>query len=318
MKTFKSINQQVKLLTDRGIIFSSIKDAKDILSRKNFYNIINGYKRLFCVDTNNDTYIQNLSFNEVYSLYEFDTNLRNLFLKYVLIAEQEFKTHVAYEFAKTRGGTNWNLLKSYDTTTEAHKNEAKVLIARLKEESKKKKKDSQDDLIKHFNKIPIWAFVNVFALGLIKKFYFCMKEEDRCFVAQNYYKISFSYLRSFLESLNMFRNVFAHNFRVLFYRIKDIDKQIKDTPIHSLLNIDKTNNYYYYGKNDLFSIVIVLKYMLCKKDFDSLYCSLISLFDEVKQQTSKINYNQVINSIGFFEDDETKTWKNIITIKNGI
>lgn len=57
MKKFKTINQQVKLLSGRGVKFSSYKKAKDILSRKNFYNVINGYKILFCSDIEKNIYI---------------------------------------------------------------------------------------------------------------------------------------------------------------------------------------------------------------------------------------------------------------------
>ena len=313
MKHFKAVNQQVKVLIERGMQFSSIKSAKDILLRKNFYNIINGYKNLFCTDIEKDVYIKDITFEEIYSLYEFDTNLKHLFLKYALITEQEFKTHVAYEFARIRGGTNWDSLDSYDSSTKKRKKETKELIAKLNKEKGITKNDSQDDLVKHFDKIPIWAFVNIFSFGLIKKFYFCMKEEDRRIIAGNYYNISFSQLRAFLESMNMYRNVFAHSFRVLFYRIKDINKQIKDTPIHAKLNIKKENNKYCFGKNDLFSIVIVFKYMLSKEDFNTFYYSLVDLFDKCKKEMKVINYNQVIDSIGFFEE-ENNNWKNIINV----
>lgn len=243
--------------------------------------------------------------------------MRNLFLKYALLAEQEFKTHVAYEFAQKSGETNWDLTSAYgNMNTKKHKTEVKNLIKLLNKEASKTKKDSQDDLVKHFSKIPIWAFVNVFSLGLIKKFYFCMEPKDRNKIANKYYnKISFSCLRSFLESLNMFRNVFAHNFRILFYRIKDIDKQIKNTPIHSKLNIKKDNNRYIAGKNDLFSIVIVFRYMLSEKDFKFFYDDLTSLFDDYKKKADKISYKQVIETIGFFEDSDKRNWRNINKIK---
>ena len=131
MRKFKTTNQQVQLLIARGVKFSSIKTAKDILSRKNFYNIINGYKNLICTDIKNDVYIKNISFDEIYSLYKLDSDLKNIFLKYVLIAEQEFKTHVSYEFAKLQDETEWDKLSAYDVDTKKQKKGAIKLIKML-------------------------------------------------------------------------------------------------------------------------------------------------------------------------------------------
>ena len=45
MKPFKSHNQQLKVLRQRGMIVPS--RAKRDLENENYYNVINGYKELF-------------------------------------------------------------------------------------------------------------------------------------------------------------------------------------------------------------------------------------------------------------------------------
>ncbi|SUM36124.1 abortive infection bacteriophage resistance protein [Mammaliicoccus fleurettii] len=50
MKPFKTHNQQLKILRDRGLEVPSEK--KRDLENENYYNIINGYKDLFlCLDS---------------------------------------------------------------------------------------------------------------------------------------------------------------------------------------------------------------------------------------------------------------------------
>lgn len=46
-KIFKSINSQLRILRDRGMIIENGGRIKRILEKGNYYNIINGYKELF-------------------------------------------------------------------------------------------------------------------------------------------------------------------------------------------------------------------------------------------------------------------------------
>jgi abortive infection bacteriophage resistance protein len=59
-----------------------------ILERENYYNVINGYKELFLASkataTADEAYKTGTTFDEVYALYNFDRELRNIYLKYLL------------------------------------------------------------------------------------------------------------------------------------------------------------------------------------------------------------------------------------------
>ncbi|GBF12575.1 abi-like protein [Tepidibacillus sp. HK-1] len=77
-----------------------------IFERENYYNVINGYKDLFLVKNQNgqpitpETYIQNTTIEEIYNLFTFDRELRNLFLKYLLIFENSIKSKLSYRFSE--------------------------------------------------------------------------------------------------------------------------------------------------------------------------------------------------------------------------
>lgn len=96
-KDFKTIEEQIEILKTRGIIINEEK-AKEILTENNYYYLINGYKDLF-VDKNNESekYKGNVTLEEIYSLYKFDSELRINLLRYILILERRLDTYVANE-----------------------------------------------------------------------------------------------------------------------------------------------------------------------------------------------------------------------------
>ena len=82
-----------------------------ILERENYYNIINGYKELFLASTatatTDEVYKPGTTFDEVYALYNFDRELRNIYLKYLLKLENAFKTVISHEFSAKYGHDNY-------------------------------------------------------------------------------------------------------------------------------------------------------------------------------------------------------------------
>lgn len=97
-KSYKSYRQQLTILRSRGMIIgkgSQGARVMRILERENYYNIINGYKDLFLASKStantDEVYKTGTTFNEVYALYNFDRELRNIYLKYLLKLEDGVK-----------------------------------------------------------------------------------------------------------------------------------------------------------------------------------------------------------------------------------
>lgn len=103
-KTFKTFDEQVALLKSRGVEFKtpmSKSFAKKILQRENYYNLINGYKDLFLLKgVSEETFKEGTTVDEIYALYSFDRELRQIFLEYILRIENNVKTLIAYYFSK--------------------------------------------------------------------------------------------------------------------------------------------------------------------------------------------------------------------------
>ena len=75
-KEFKTIEEQIQILKERGLIINEEK-AIEILTENNYYYLINGYKDLF-IDNNSEVekYKENITLEEIYALYNFDSELR--------------------------------------------------------------------------------------------------------------------------------------------------------------------------------------------------------------------------------------------------
>ena len=95
-KPFQTHNQQLKILRSRNLIIKNGSKAKSILIRENYYQLINGYKKIFLdpVETKkrkDDYFKSGTTFEQIYALYEFDRNIRHILLKYMLICENSLK-----------------------------------------------------------------------------------------------------------------------------------------------------------------------------------------------------------------------------------
>ena len=69
MKEFKTLDEQINLLNERGVIINDITDAKKKLLTNNYYNVINGYKEPFLKD--NINYRDGTTFDEILSIMKF-------------------------------------------------------------------------------------------------------------------------------------------------------------------------------------------------------------------------------------------------------
>ena len=91
MKDPKTIDQQVQILIDRGLIVSDIEIAKEFLNQVNYYRF-SGYLKLFSA---NDKFNENTTFENIVEVYNFDCELRKLLYIYLGYIEVLIKTQLA-------------------------------------------------------------------------------------------------------------------------------------------------------------------------------------------------------------------------------
>lgn len=117
-KQFLTYDEQITFLEEKkGLMISDKEYAKKILLKIGYFPLINGYKEVF-KQSINDQFQKGTTFKDIYELYSFDNELRNIFLKYILMAERNIKSSLSYHFCKEYGDLQSDYLSvnNYDYT----------------------------------------------------------------------------------------------------------------------------------------------------------------------------------------------------------
>ncbi len=97
-KVFLDYQQQIEKLTKEKKLYIPDPDyAIEMLKRYSYYSLISGYKEQF-KDASTSCYRPDAAFEDIVALYEFDENLRGLFLKYLQKIERQMKSHLSFLF----------------------------------------------------------------------------------------------------------------------------------------------------------------------------------------------------------------------------
>lgn len=296
-KNFKTVEEQIILLKERGIVIND-ESAKEILTENNYYYLINGYKNMFLDNRcQKEKYIENVSLEEIYALYKFDGELRMNLLRYILIIERRLDTYISYEFSKIYGNKEYLIENNFDNNK---KNNYKIvsLIADIKNNTTKQIKIGNKMLnhyIKNYGYIPLWVLIRIMTLGEVSKFYEVMKQKDQNAVAKKF-GVREKTLKTYLHNIAIVRNICAHDEKLYDLRLNNA---IIKNKIHSYFNLDLQDKKSSNGYKDLFSITIILKVLLKEIEFKNFYTVLLNNLEDLKKDIKSIEYNKILNKMGF-------------------
>lgn len=286
MKEYKNNEELVDYLISKNVIVNDKEKALKNIEKYSYYSIINGYKAVF-KDANNN-YKENTSFEEIFALYEFDKNIKAVFLKYTLEIEVIIKSLMANTLAEEYGVEDYLKLENLDKSVD--EDVTKDFIAKIE-------KEIDDNYIKHpaikhykdtYNFVPPFVLTKILTFGAISRYYSLLKQNDRQKISK-YFKLSDKLLRQILINLTMVRNISAHSDRLFNYRNKyDI----------SFKNIEKDYNRKEYLCN-LYMIIKCMKVLLDEekyKEFDNL---LNSEIEKLKNNLIVVDINDILRIMGY-------------------
>lgn len=302
-KEFKTLEEQVSILEKRGMVIPDKDYARDILLRENYF-FLNGYRHPF-ISIGTERYIKGTTFSEVYSLFLFDRRVRNLIFKNLLIIENNIKSIISYQLSRKYGYREEEYLKprNFDHNPEK-KRQINDLLHKMKRQVKINANQHSATLhyMNHYGYIPLWVLVKVLSFGIVSEFYSILKLEDRLQIA-SIYGIDQEELMNYLPLLANYRNLCAHE--DIVYENKT-QRVLKETKYHRLLNIPKEGDEYVKGLNDLFAIVIIMKIMLTRKEFNDIIDTFDKLITDLNNNLKVISIDKILDRIGF-----PKNWKDI-------
>lgn len=308
VKRFRNLDEQIEILKVRGMIIEDEIFAKDVLLRENYF-FLNGYRHLF-VDTQNDKkYLDNVHFEEQYSLFLFDRQFRNIIFKHLLIIENNMKSIISYQLSRKYGYKEKDYLKSSNFDKNPSKQrQINDLLKKMKRQVRINgtQHSATSHYINNYGYIPLWVLVKVLSFGIVSEMYSILKLEDRMAIAK-IYNIDANVMVNYLPILANYRNLCAHE-DILFEN--RTQRFIDDTVYHRLLDIRREHDEYICGKNDLFALIIIIRQFLTKGESKNLVVEIDRALDNLDYNVKSININSVLKRMGFPEN-----WKEIADIE---
>lgn len=308
VETFKTHQQLIgKLVNDKKLIVHDLQFAENILKEHGYFNVIGGYKTPF-IDAGTRQYINGTTFEDVYALYQFDAQLRKLFLPYLCQIERKVATSIAYAFTGTYGNSQSEYL-NVNNYNNIPSNTPK--INRLVNILRNTINDTKHNYINHHRiikgNVPLRILVNALTMGNISNLYSLSQHSIRSSISHNFTSVNERQLEQYLKVLVMFRNICAHNERLYS---SHAHSDIPDTVLHNKLGIPQAGTQYIYGKRDLFSLVIAFRYLLPKKDFLVFKKELVSSMKQYFKASKRLTESELLKYMGF-----PSNWKNITRYK---
>ncbi len=296
-KVFKTLDEQVEILQSKGLIINDIPETKDILLRENYF-FISGYRMLFMESQENKKFLPGTTFDELYSMFQFDRHVRNILFKNLLIIENNIKSIMAFHLSSRYGIREDEYLNPKNFVLDRkRKKQVDDLLRKMKRQIRIN--GGQHQATMHYSEkygyVPMWIAVKVLSFGIVSELFQILKPDDQEIVA-NDFNLAKETLEIYLPVLANFRNLCAHE-DILFEH--KAQRNIPDTKYHNLLKIPQVNDEYIYGKNDLFAIVLILKQMLRKDDFFLLMSELEFEIQILSDRLKTIPVEKVFDRMGF-------------------
>lgn len=168
IKEFKTFEEQVAKLIERGCEDITSKEyAITILKHINYYRLTAYF--LPFRDEESQKYDSNkVSLEKIYSIYQFDSELRLLLMEYLEDIELYFRTQVAYHHSEQYGALAYKDSKNFN---KFHKHDE--FMENLKRELSYRKKDHvyKHHQFKYNGEFPLWVLVEFFSFSMTSKFY---------------------------------------------------------------------------------------------------------------------------------------------------
>lgn len=307
-KEFKTLEQQIEILRNKGLVIKDLDKAEELLLRENYF-FINGYRHIFLKSNKDRTFINGTTFEELYAVFQFDRNFRNIIFKNLLIVENNLKSILSYRLSKKYGIKEKDYLKPSNFSQDIKMvRQVNDVLNKIKRQIRLNGRQHSATLhyLSNYGYVPLWILVKLLSFGMINELYSILRPDDKLSIAE-YYNLDVETLGIYISLLANYRNLCAHEDIVYDHRTQ---KQIPDTKYHRELDIPVMNDEYIYGKNDIFTIVIILKSMLDENNFSDFVnevnyelCLLDGRVDIVPQ-------SKILDRMGFPEN-----WCEITKLK---
>lgn len=286
----KTIEEQISILRERGLVIQDEEMVKYYLTNISYYHLSIYFK--FFQEKNK--FHKNTQFEDILKLYIFDNKLRFLLLELLERIEKSFKCRMIYTVSVEENNSHFYLDEEIFINQNTYQNAMTI----IKDEVRKSKEIS---ILHYKNKYnepelpPIWAIVEILSFGQCVKICKWFKRVYKNKIARTLDEDE-KFIMSWMHCLSNLRNNCAHHSR-LWNR-------------NFIFMPRKHNKYKKYlhreSHRSLFNYLVILQIMLSKINPSSSWLERLKGYIE--------EYNIEIQHMGFPNDWEERL--NKITLNN--
>ena len=218
-KPFKEISELLEILKNRRLIINDYQFATDFLHNVNYYRL-SAYYIPFYESPN--LFKDNVRFEDICNLYEFDKELRGVIFKYLEQIEIILRTKITHNHARKYGAFGYrNDENSLNKSYKIRNNSTKTVYDEFMEKVEQETNRSNEVFIKHIkekyktNHLPIWALSEILSFGTLTKLYTILPKILKKEIANSFHEnLDIKVLDNWLLGLTVVRNTCAHHARM--------------------------------------------------------------------------------------------------------
>ena len=214
MKKAKSIEQQIELLSSRGVLISDKEKAKEILLDIGYYRL--GFyffpfeKTYPQSDRRTHEVVEGTRFEDAVSLYYFDFDLRNILNRYLTRVEVAFRTYLTYYMSlKYQDDPLWFVSPVVVRQSFIDDFDNKVYRSETFRRNVQIKRHHQIHPSDKY--APAWKTIEFMTFGSVLKLYKSIDNmDDKRTIAKHFGVGKVSVFESFMSTIHTLRNKCAH------------------------------------------------------------------------------------------------------------
>ena len=252
-----TIQNQIDVLIDRGLVIQESDNAERVLSNVSYYRL-GEYWHSMQYDKERHLFKENSKFKDVLALYNFDGELRILLFDVIEKIEISLRTKLIYHLSREFNPwwfQNFDLFIDSKDLVKTLAN-LEVELSRTKDITIKNHfKNHKDDL--RFP--PSWKSLEQTSFGSLSKLYGNLKNtiNSKDLIAIEFGAVNHTYLPSWLQSIAQIRNYCAHHSRLWNKNLPGTPKLLSNPPFSWLEDVPKQHEF-----QRLYIHLCIMKYML--------------------------------------------------------
>ncbi|MFB6455451.1 Abi family protein [Chitinophaga sp. Hz27] len=224
-KPITSIDEQLSLLSQRGLIINDTTSAEHYLTFVGYYRLA-GYWQFMQDDRINHIFTPNSSFDKIIELYNFDRELRLLLTDAIERVEVSLRAVIVNTMCANHGFAWYSNLSCSEKET--------LFTENLLTIDNELARSAEDFIIHHNRKYgkdeypPAWKTMQVLSFGTLSKVYSNIRNNlpEKKLIAKAYGLPTYTWLESWMLVISVMRNYCAHHSRICYRKFNYPPKEL--------------------------------------------------------------------------------------------